>query len=455
MTGQSSTLSFYGGTGSVTGANFVLDTGDLKIAIDCGLEQGVQHGIGDPNRSPFAYDPRSIDVLFITHAHIDHIGRVPKFVHEGFSGPIYSTPATNEIAQLMFDDALGIMQGEYREHGLPLMYDAHDAARALSQWRTIEYHEPLALEEGIEVRLLDAGHVLGSAMIRMTRSDRTIVFTGDLGNTPTPILRDTEPLKGADYLLIESVYGDRVHEHRDMRQAVLRDMIEGARKRGGTLMIPAFSLERTQVILYEINTLIQNGMEPIDIYLDSPLATRINAVYRRHTTDFNDTARARAAKSDIFTFPKLHVSAHPADSDAIKDAPNPKVIIAGSGMSHGGRILGHEQHFLSDPNAALLFVGYQAAGTAGRRIQEGEKKVRIDGEWVTVRAHIDTLHGYSGHKDRDGLLEVVEGTAATLEKVFVAMGEPRSAQFLAQRIHDFLGLDAIAPKEGDSFPIRF
>lgn len=452
---KTSELFFYGGTGSVTGANFVVDTGGFRFAIDCGLEQGFRPSVDDSNHRPFAYDPKSIDILIITHAHLDHIGRVPKLVHEGFRGTIYSTPATKEIAALMFDDALGIMQEDLQKHELPVLYQKEDAEQALLQWKTIEYHEQLTLHSDVTVRLLDAGHVLGSAMVECTRGGRVLVFSGDLGNTPTPLLHDTEPLKGANYLLIESVYGDRLHEHRDTRQTVLHDMIEDARRRGGTLMIPAFSLERTQVILYEIRKLIENGMAPIDIYLDSPLATKINDVYRRHISSFNDKAKAEAEKSDIFTFEGLKVSARSSDSAAIQDAPNPKVIIAGSGMSHGGRIQGHEQHFLGDPNAAILFVGYQAVGTVGRRIQEGEKKVRIDGVWVTVRAHVDALLGYSGHKDRDGLLEVVEGTAPTLEKVFVAMGEPKSSQFLAQRIHDFLGLDTIAPKEGDSFTINF
>lgn len=450
MSNSKTTLSFFGGAGAVTGANFLLDTGDSKILIDCGLVQG-SHRDGDPNREPFPYDPGSIDDLVITHAHLDHIGRVPKLVREGFHGVIYSTPATKEITAIMFEDALKIMKEEEREKGILPLYDEGDVERTLSMWQVREYHQGFNIgRDDINIRFLDAGHVLGSAMVEATRRGRTIVFTGDLGNSPGPLLRDREPLPTAHYLLTESVYGDRLHEGRDERRAKLRSAIMDAHKRGGTLLIPAFSLHRTQIMLFEIREMMEAGeIEDMDVYLDSPLALKITETYRSHTDLLNEDARGKAGQGDIYSFPSLHVIDSARESAKIKDAPEPKIIIAGSGMSHGGRIRAHETHFLGHKNATILFVGYQAAGALGRRIQEGEKRVRIDDAWVRVRAHCDTVSGYSAHADRDALMAQVETSAESLEKVFVAMGEPKSALFFAQRVRDFLGIDATAPKNGD------
>ncbi|HET8581435.1 MAG TPA: MBL fold metallo-hydrolase [Candidatus Paceibacterota bacterium] len=453
--GNTATLTCYGGTGSVTGANFMLDAGSIRILIDCGMEQGVHHG-DDPNAAPFRYDPASADVLFITHGHIDHIGRVPKLVHDGYRGPIYSTPATKEIAALMFDDALHVMREEEQKYHRPMLYQRADADAALAQWQTLEYHEPLALEHGITATLYDAGHVLGSAMVCLERDGRRAVFTGDLGNTDAPLLRATDPLPAPHYLLMESVYGDRLHEGKDDRRQVLKAAIEEARQKHGVLMIPAFSLQRTQVILYEIHRMIEAGeLAPIDTYLDSPLAIRLMEVYSRYGRYFNDAAQADAKKGDIFSFPGLSVVERREESAKIEHQPDPKIIIAASGMSHGGRILGHERELLGRADAILLLVGYQAAGTLGRALEEGVKHVHIEGHKVHVRASIESLTGYSGHGDRDELMHVVETGASTLERVFVAMGEPKSAMFLAQRIHDFLGLDAVAPSEGDSFTLAW
>lgn len=439
----------------MTGANFLLDSPDGKILIDCGLVQGGEQADA-LNRAPFPYAPNSIDALLITHAHLDHIGRVPKLVHEGFLGPIYSTPVTKELAALMFDDALGIMADEERERGVKPLYSRSDVDRTLMDWQTREYHQTFTIgRDNIGVEFLDTGHVLGSAMVACTHHGRTIVFTGDLGNTPGPLLRDTEQLPTAHYVVMESVYGNRLHEERELRREKLRVAVQNAHKRGGTLLIPAFALHRTQVLLYELHQLFLNGaVAPMPVYVDSPLAEKVTALYEQNIGLLNDDAQQTLGGSGFY-FPEVHVVKTMEESARIDSAPNPKIIIAGSGMSHGGRVLAHEARLLTDATATMLFVGYQAAGTLGRRIQEGEKRVKIDGEWVRVRAHVETVHGYSGHADRDMLMHFIASGENRPEEVFVVMGEPRASLFLAQRIHDFLGLRANAPQGGDEVVLEW
>jgi len=461
---EQASITFYGGAGTVTGANFLLDTGDNKIVVDCGaLER--ENVCDDVNGKAFAYDPASIDALVITHAHADHIGRVPKLVKDGFKGVIYSTPATKDLSALMFDDAIQVMHAEAEKHGCTVLYEKDDAARALSLWKTHDYHESFSIGSA-RVAFLDAGHILGSAMVKFTRlreatdgqarNDRVIIFTGDLGNSPEPLLNDTESPAGANYLVMESVYGDRVHEDKENRADILRGAIEATQERTGVLLIPSFSIERTQILLFEIDKMIEQGMKPIDVYLDAPLAIRVTDVYRTYADLLNPDARAHFQHGgDPFTFKNLHVIKDVAQSKEIHDAPDPKVIIAGAGMSAGGRIRAHEVRYLSDPKAAVLFVGYQSPGSLGRRIQDGQKQVSIDGATVDVRAAITSLEGYSGHKDRDELLQFVEDTGTTLENIYVVMGEPKSELFLSQRIRDFLGVDAQVPGAEETVTINW
>jgi metallo-beta-lactamase family protein len=451
------TITFYGGAGTVTGANFLLDTGNKKILVDCGaLERENTAGqICDvENLKPFAYDPKSIDVLFITHAHQDHIGRVPKLVRDGFRGKIISTPATKDLSRIMFEDALSIMRSELERHGCQSMYEQHDVDVALSLWQTHEYHKPFSMED-VRVEFLDAGHILGSVMVKLQRGDRTIIFTGDIGNTPEPLLNDVEAPAGANYLVMESVYGDRVHEDRGARRDMLRSAVEDVRQKGGTLLIPSFSIERTQVLLFELNEMIEKKeIGPIEVYLDAPLAIRVTSVFEQYKEDLNPAARDEFTHGrDPFAFPSLLKTPSVADSRKIHDMPDPKVVIAGAGMSAGGRIRAHEKRYLPDPKAIVLLVGYQAPGSLGRRIQDGQKTVSIDGESVHVRATIRSLSGYSGHADRDQLLSFVEGAGDTLQKVFVVMGEPKASSFLAQRIKEYLGVEALTPAKDDSVAI--
>jgi metallo-beta-lactamase family protein len=444
-------LTFAGGTGSVTGANFLLESEGKKFLIDCGLEQGSKEA-ENANLKPFIYDPATIDALFITHAHEDHIGRIPKLVHDGFKGVIYSTIPTKDITALMLEDTANILSHTNNENSAALkeIYTEDMINKTMSLWQVIDYHQDLTIGNFI-FRYRDAGHVLGSGMVEVMYNNKKLIFTGDLGNSPSPLLRDTEPIKNVDYLIMESVYGDRNHIARNERRYRFQETIQDNYKRKGTLVIPTFSLERAQELLFEIDQLLLNGRIPeMPIFFDSPLAIRLTKVYGKYSRYFNDFARKQIGDGDdIFNFPGLKFTLLTEESKEIIHEHNPKIVIAGSGMSNGGRVLHHEANYLPIPNNTLLLTGYQAQGTLGRHIEDGATEVHIHGESVPVRAHIVFIDGYSGHKDSDHLVEFVEQTADTLKKVFVVMGEPKSSSFLTQRLRDSLGINAIAPEEGD------
>jgi metallo-beta-lactamase family protein len=448
-------VTFYGGTGSVTGANFLLEIDGKRILVDCGLTQGAKVA-DDINWDPFVYDPKTIDILFITHAHIDHLGRVPKIINEGFRGKIYSTEPTKGLATPMLEDTAEILS-KNTELGLDKIYSAENIKLALSLWEGFKYHENIAITPNVTVNFLNAGHILGSAMVEFIYNGKKIVFTGDLGNSPSPILPDTDKVTDADYLVMESVYGDRNHEDRNDRQKFLAEAIQDNYKRKGTLVIPTFSLERSQELLFELDGMVTNDRIPVmPIFFDSPLAIRLTEVFKQYRSYFNEAAQKMISPGKyLFDFPGLHSTLKSEESRMIGTVPDPKIVIAGSGMSTGGRVVHHERHYLPNPNNTLLLTGYQSIGTPGRLIQEGVKTVRISGEDVVVRAHVVTISGYSGHKDSDHLLDFVEDMQDKVKKIFVVMGEPKSEMFLVQKIRDNLGLSASAPEQGSSVVLDF
>ncbi len=443
-------ITFCSGAGTVTGANFLIEADGKKLLVDCGMIQG--ESIADKvNWGPFPYNPAEIDALFITHCHIDHIGRIPKLIEEGFKGVIYSTPPTKELTYPMLEDTAAIVTKD-KEHDLRTMYGEENIKHAISLWEGYPYHKVVELGPDFSFRLLDAGHVLGSSMIEFTFYGKKIVFTGDLGNSPSPILQDTEKLENVDYLIMESVYGDRKHEDREIRKQRLQEVIQDNYKRKGVLIMPTFSLERSQELLYEMNTLVENERIPkMPVYFDSPLGIKLTSVFKKYSEYFNPMVQADIKKdADIFSFPGLRITDDTKDSKEIVHIPNPKIVIAGSGMSNGGRIIHHELNYLPDPNNTILLIGYQSQGTLGRKIEEGATEVMIMHEKVAVRAHIEKISGYSGHKDTDALTDFVANTADSLKKVFVVMGEPKAALFLVQKLRDFLGVSAVAPDAGTS-----
>ena len=453
---KKSTITFHGGAGSVTGANFLFDVGQRKILIDCGLlQEGGRCNVRD---NAFEYNPADMHVLIVTHAHADHIGKIPKLVRDGFRGVIYSTPATKDLSRVMFDDALKILTEEADELGCSLLYERSDIEQALTLWRGIEYHQPFVLGDGVVAEFYDAGHILGSAMVMCERDGRRIVFSGDLGNSPELILPDTEKIVGANYLLMESVYGDRNHESRRGRTELLAQAIRNNHQRKGTLLIPTFALQRAQILLYEINKLVEHKLVPeMPVYFDAPLAQRVTEIFRRYRNLYNERVQNEIKRGDdIFDFPQFVTVKNVAESYIVDKKENPKIVIASSGMSNGGRIQLHEKELLGNSKNTILFIGYQAFGTLGREIQEKKKgKVYIDGKWVRIHARIESIQGYSGHKDSNNLIDYVANSANTLEKVFVAMGEYPSAQFLAHKIKEKYKIEAIVPRKGDVQEINF
>lgn len=443
-------LTFYGGAGSVTGSNYMLESGGKKILIDCGMQQG-SHFAEKKNFEPFQYDASEIDAVFVTHAHIDHTGLLPKLFKEGFKGNVYSTPATKDFAELMLFDSEHILDKEAEREGKPPIYSAKEIGELMNVWKGVEYHQPINVA-GFNIEFYDAGHILGSAIIHIEEEGKTIVFSGDLGNSPAPIIQPTEKIASADYCLIESTYGDRFHENVGRRQEDLEDVIEDTVKAGGVLMIPAFALERTQELLFHMNELFKKGKIPqVPVFIDSPLAIKLTAIYKKYESHFNkEVMKLERAGDDILNFPGLRMTLTTEQSKEINNFPAPKIIIAGSGMSNGGRILHHEQRYLGDPKNTILFVGYQTAGSLGRMIMQGAKRVRIFGEDITVRCNVREISAYSAHADQGQLLDWIKPMKSSLKKVFVVQGEEGSSDVLAGKIKDNYAVSAVVPKAGET-----
>ncbi|MEX2032950.1 MAG: MBL fold metallo-hydrolase [Candidatus Colwellbacteria bacterium] len=447
-------LTFHGGAKAVTGANYLLDNGQGKILIDCGLRQGGRY-CEPVNFKPFLYDPSTILAVFITHAHIDHIGRLPLLYKKGFRGKVYSTPPTKDFAHELLLDSEKILSHEAEDCGEEPMYGVEEVEGLMSLWETAAYHEKISTS-GWEVEFYNAGHILGSSSILITdtKSGKKTIFSGDLGNPNTPFITQADKIRGMDYAVMESTYGGRIHEAEKIRKDELESIIEETIRAGGVLMIPAFALERTQELLFELNELIENGRIPrVPVFIDSPLAIKLTAVYKKYLKNsdyFNEEAMTLLKKGDaIFDFPGLKLSLTTEESKKINNAPSPKIIIAGSGMSNGGRILHHEKRYLSDPKNTLLFVGYQASDSLGRRILDGVKRVKILGEDVPVRAKIKAIGGYSAHADQPALIEWLRPIGPSLKGVFLVQGEEDEMLPLEGKIRDELAVNVRIPEAGE------
>ncbi|MDD4930765.1 MAG: MBL fold metallo-hydrolase [Candidatus Colwellbacteria bacterium] len=455
-------LHFFGGAKSVTGANYLLEGNPnakgetTKLLIDCGMTQGSKKESA-ANYEPFQYDPADIDALLITHAHVDHTGRIPFLYKSGFRGKIYSTAPTKDFAEELLIDSQGLLERDAEERGNPPLYTLRDVNESLDIWQGLRYHEKLRIKE-FDIEFFDAGHILGSSFIKISAKDevtdkvKTIVFSGDIGNVATPLVKDTEVIEEADYAVMEALYGDRLHEVATSRKDRLEDAIEEAVTAGGVLMIPAFAMERTQELLYEMNELVDNHRIPrVPIFIDSPLAIKLIAIYKKYSDDpdyFDPEAIALFKKGDeIFNFPGLKFTLTTEQSKEINAVPAPKIIIAGSGMSEGGRMIHHEYRYLSDPKSTLLFISYQSPYSLGRRILEGEKMVKIFGEDIIVRCRTNSIGGYSAHADQKKLLDWLRPMKGSLKKLFLVQSEEDTAGIFQTKVRDELAIDTEVPKQ--------
>lgn len=440
-------ISFHGGAREVTGACYLLESEKTKILIDCGIFQGSRE-CEDLNFEPFRFVPAEIAAVFVTHAHLDHIGRLPRLVREGFGGPIYSTAPTRDLAEIILEDALHLAE---RNNG-QMLYGAADLASTLKIWRNLPYGKAPKIG-GIEIALHNAGHILGSAMAECRAEGKRILFTGDLGNDPSVLVPPPAAPRGADYLVIESAYGNRAHEGADERVLQLERTVEDAAARGGTLLIPAFATERTQDILHLLNEMLLFKRIPeMSVFVDSPLAIRATKIYERYPEYYREEIRELLQRHpNLFRFKKLHFTETAEQSKAINGVAGPKIIIAGSGMMQGGRILHHLRRYLGDPKSILLIVGYQAAGSLGRRLVDGEKAVKVFGEEIPVNAEIRAISGFSAHADGPQLFSFVESERDTLKRVFAVQGEAEAVSGLVQQIRDRLGIPADAPELHQEF----
>jgi len=437
-------ITFCGAAETVTGSCHLVEAGGRRVLLDCGMFQG-RRPIEERNRQPFPFDPREIDAVLLSHAHLDHIGRIPQLARAGFSGEILATRATAEIARLMLADAAHIQVEEaaYRarkarrrgETAEAPLYDMGDVLDALTAFRrTVEYGEPIRLSGDLVAGFRDAGHILGSAFIELQGRGGALVYSGDLGNRNQPIVRDPSPPPHADLLLVESTYGDRRHRTVTDSVAELRGAVESVIAGGGNLLIPSFALERTQEILYVLFRLWEDGELPAcRIYLDSPLAIATTRVFGRHLDLFDADGRGVFSRSpNPFDFPPLQFSQTTDESKAINALPGGNIIIAGSGMCTGGRIIHHLRHNLWREESGIVFVGYQVAGTLGREIIDGARSVRVFGEEVAVRSRVWTVNGFSSHADQPILLDWIR--RATPSEVRLVHGEPPVLESLAKAI---------------------
>lgn len=459
-------ITFCGAARTVTGSCYLLEAAGRRFLIDCGMFQGSRE-IRARNREPFLFKPDSLDAVLLTHAHIDHSGLLPRLVRQGFRGKILATEATADLCTVMLPDSAHIqtMEAEWRNRkstraGRPLeepLYTMEDAEKTLTLFQPVKYAEELAVFPGLRARFLDAGHILGSAIVEVWADEGAgatkLVFSGDLGQRGVPIIRDPTAIEEADYLFVESTYGDRLHEDIGDRRRQLAEAVAAAAKSGGNLVIPAFAVERTQELLYDIKLLAASRAIPEPrVYIDSPMATSATEIFRRHPDCFDAEAWAMLKDGQSpFEFPGLTFVRTVQESQALNQLQGGAIIISANGMCEAGRILHHLKHNLWRPEAHLLFVGYQADGTLGRRLLDGEKNVRVMGEDIAVRATIHSIGSYSAHADRDGLLAWLGAFKAKPRGVFLVHGEDQVLANWSATVRQELGWQPEVPSYGATY----
>lgn len=467
-------IKFCGAAAGVTGSCHLLSTENHKILLDCGQFQGgkAQDAL---NEEPFPFDPAEIECVVLSHAHIDHCGRLPLLVKRGFKGAIYCTDATADLLEVMLKDSGFIHEKEAewqsrkneRAGRKPVepLYTVKDSEETLKYVRPVMYDQLFEINDEMKVVFNDAGHILGSAIIELwTAEDDNVyktVFSGDLGVLDRPILRDPTIIKKADYVIMESTYGNRLHPENATSIEQLLDIVIKTTRRGGTVVIPSFAVGRTQELIYEFNRFYlerpeyKDELEKLTVYIDSPMATSATEVFRRNAQVFDEETKAYILKGDNpLDFPNLRFTRSTAESQALNMDRKPKIIISASGMCEAGRIRHHLRHNLWDPKSSVIFVGYQAEGTLGRMLTEGQKDVVLFGEAVHVNAEIYNLEGFSGHADKEGLLGWLSGFKVKPKQLFLVHGELESKEALAASIRERLGYDPVVVTGVSEFELK-
>ncbi len=472
-------ITFLGATRTVTGSNFLVEAVGKKFLVDCGMWQGKKE-MEEENFNEFDFDPKQIDFMLLTHAHIDHSGRIPKLYNEGFRNKIYAHKATCDLCSLMLPDSGHIqeMESEWKnrkrkrrgEPERPPLYTAEEAARCLEIFEAVNYDEIIEIDENIHVRFNDAGHMLGSSIIELwvkeDGKEVKTVFTGDLGNNDIPLLDSPTMIEDADYLVMESTYGSRLHVRNDEKAKIFLDVVSETLDKQGTVVIPSFAVGRTQEILYELNKIKENTVDEdferkyktlmkAPVYVDSPLAISATEVFRENMDLFEEDVQKEIMSGDNpLEFPGLKFTMTTDESKALNEDPTPSIIISASGMCEVGRIKHHLKHNLWNPNSTILFVGYQAPGTLGYSIVNGAKTVKIFGEEIAVNARIEYIEGYSGHADQEWLMNFIYSFITKPKHIFLVHGEEESQDVLEKKIIDETGISVTTPEYGETYELN-
>jgi metallo-beta-lactamase family protein len=460
-------IRFLGAARQVTGSCFHLTVNGRQFLVDCGMQQG-ESAAGDANKLPFAFNPAEIDYLFLTHAHIDHSGLVPKLVKDGFKGTIITTTATADLIAIMLADSAHIQEKDAewmtkksfragKNKVFVPLYTTGDVKAALNFLKPVMYGDTNDLGNGIKYMFVDAGHILGSGSFELwypgNGAEKKIVFSGDVGKKGNPIIEDPEYTESADYVVMESTYGNRLHKSLETSIEELAATIRETFRRGGNVLMPAFAVGRTQDVIYILNGLVREGkLPPVDVYVDSPLAEEATKVYLSHREYFDEEAKKLFQIEHKGNAVRLHFTKTVAESQAINRIKSGIVIMAGSGMCEGGRIAHHLKHNLWRPECTVLFTGFQAQGTLGRRIVDKAKKVRVLGEEIAVRAEVRTIGGFSAHADQKELLEWL-GSVTSKPEVFIIHGEEKTALEFEGIVRQKFGLVTHVPRKGEQFEI--
>ena len=446
---------FNGAAGEVTGSCYqIITNSGNQYLVDCGIFQG-DVGSDQKNSLEFPFNPKNIRAVFLTHSHLDHCGLIPKLYRLGFRGKVFSTKATKDFCQLLFEDAAGLIIDKYFKTGERPIYELEDAQNVLELFETFDYDKENTFD-GVKFNFRDAGHILGAAIIEIEIENKKIVFSGDLGNFPVPIIKKYTYIDEADYVIVESTYGGITHEDPKVRLMKFKQAVYDVFNKQSVLLIPSFALERTQEIIFELNMMVESGeITPLPVFMDSPLASKITEVFKRYENLYDkETTDIIKSGDDIFKFNGLKITKTVDESKTINNIKGPKIIIAGSGMCTGGRIQKHLKRYIEDSNNFLLFVGYQAKGTLGRKIFDGEKKVNIEGREYEVNINVNAIGGYSAHADQPRTIDwLLHFKRDRIKKIFLVHGEKERADLLATGIKESLGVETFIPERGDEINI--